>query len=125
MKPPSYYSSLQDGGGFLCLGCVCFYAWIWDAEPDALAGFGVRSLGSVVPAEIRREVHRSQGVGAGGNSRGFTGQRGRGSAPSAALSALRTEPPPRMPGMRLVQYQLLALGSCEGPVCTVGLSLPQ
>ena len=72
----------------------------------------MRSLGSVVPAEIRREVHRSPWVGAGGNSRGFTGQRGRGSAPSAALSALRTEPPPRVPGMRLVQYQLLALSGC-------------
>lgn len=35
-----------------------------------------------------------------GNSRGFTGQRGRGSAPSAALGALRTEPPPCVPGMR-------------------------
>ena len=38
-------------------------ARVWDAEPDALAGFGVRSLGSVVPAEIRREVHRSPWVG--------------------------------------------------------------
>ena len=84
MKPPPYCSSLQNGGGFLRLGCACFCAWIWDAEPDALAGFGVRSLGSVVLAEIRREAHRSQWVGAGGNSRGFTGQRGRGSAPSAA-----------------------------------------
>lgn len=37
---------------------------------------------------------------------------GGGSAPSAALSALRTEPPPRVPGMRLVQYQLLALSGC-------------
>ena len=72
----------------------------------------MRSLGSVVLAEIRREAHRSPWVGAGGNSRGFTGQRGRGSAPSAALSALRTEPPPCVPGMRLVQYQLLALSGC-------------
>ena len=109
MKPPPCCSSLQDGGGFLCLGCACFCAWIWDAELDVLAGFGGSSGG------------------------GFTGQRRRGSAPSAALgrledgapaprvryapprvplSALRTEPPPRVPGMRLVQYQLLALSGC-------------
>lgn len=43
---------------------------------------------------------------------GFTGQRGRGSAPSAALSALRTEPPPRVPGMRLLRYHLLTLSGC-------------
>ena len=30
---------------------------------DGLAGFVVRSLGSVVPTEIRREVHRSPWVG--------------------------------------------------------------
>ena len=47
-----------------------------------------------------------------GGGQGFTGQRGRGSAPSAALSALRTEPPPRVPGMRLGQYQLLTLSRC-------------
>ncbi len=46
------------------------------------------------------------------SSRGFTGQRGRGSAPSAALGALRTEPPPCVPGMRLVQYQLFTLSGC-------------
>ena len=38
-------------------------ARVWDAEPDALAGVGVRSLGSVVPAEICREVHWSPWVG--------------------------------------------------------------
>ena len=51
MKPPPYCSSLQDGGGFLCLGCACFCAWIWDAEPDALAGVGVRSLGLLAIVE--------------------------------------------------------------------------
>ena len=88
MKPPPYCSSLQDGGGFLCLG---FFGWCGSAlgsvfGADALAGFG--------------------GI------RGFTGQRGRGSAPSAALGALRTEPPPRVPGMRLWAYLRYAL------VCT-------
>lgn len=56
MKPPSYYSSLQDGGGFLCLRCAC-----------RVLGSGMLSrmrwLDLVVPAEIRREVHRSPWVG--------------------------------------------------------------
>lgn len=55
-----------------------------------------------------------------GNSRGFTGQRGRGSAPSAALGALRTEPSPCVPGMRLVQYQLFALSRCRRPAFPMG-----
>ena len=68
----------------------------------------MRSQGLLATVEVSSEP-----VGrVGGNSRGFTGQRGRGSAPSAALSALRTEPPPRVPGVRLVQYQLLALSGC-------------
>ena len=68
----------------------------------------MRSQGLLATVEVSSEP-----VGrVGGNSRGFTGQRRRGSAPSAALSALRTEPPPRVPGMRLVQYQLLALSGC-------------
>ena len=46
MKPPPYCSSLQDGGGFLCLR---FFGWRGSAfGADALAGFGVRSLGSAV-----------------------------------------------------------------------------
>ena len=65
MKPPPHCSSLQDGGGFLCLR---FFGWCGSAlgsgfGADGLAGFVVRSLGSVVPAEIRREVHRSPWVG--------------------------------------------------------------
>ena len=79
MKPPPYCSSLQDGGGFLCLRFFGWYGSAWGS------GFGADALAGFVS-----------------NSRGFTGQRGRGSAPSAALSALRTEPPPRVPGMRLV-----------------------
>lgn len=47
MKPPPYCSSLQDGGGFLCLR---FFGWCGSAlgsvlGADALAGFGVCSLG--------------------------------------------------------------------------------
>lgn len=58
----------------------------------------MRSQGLLATVEVSSEP-----VGrVGGNSRGFTGQRRRGSAPSAALSALRTEPPPCVPGMRLV-----------------------
>ena len=68
----------------------------------------MRSQGLLATVEVSSEP-----VGrVGGNSRGFTGQRRRGSAPSAALSALRTEPPPCVPGVRLVQYQLLALSGC-------------
>ena len=57
MKPPLYCSSLQDGGGFLCLR---FFGWRGSAlgsgfGVDALAGFGVRSLGSVVAVEASPE----------------------------------------------------------------------
>ena len=52
-------------------GVFCVYAafgwrssaWGSGFGADGLAGFVVRSLGSVVPAEIRREVHRSPWVG--------------------------------------------------------------
>ena len=64
MKPPPYCSSLQDGGGFLCLG---FFGECGSA------------LGSAFGAEVCRM--RSHGLGGG---RGFTGARRRGSAPSAA-----------------------------------------
>ena len=37
---------------------------------------------------------------------------GGGVPPLRRWGALRTEPPPRVPGMRLVQYQLLALSGC-------------
>ena len=73
-------------------------AQVWDAEPDALARFGGSSNG------------------------GFAGQRGRGSAPSAALRRLEDGAPAPLPGMRLVQYQLLALGSCGRPACPMGSS---
>ena len=42
---------------------------------------------------------------------------GGGSAPSAALSALRTEPPPCVPGMRLMYVHLsydIDLSTCSG-----------
>ena len=76
MKPPPYCSSLQDGGGFLCLR---FFGWRGSArgsafDADVLVGFGVRSHGL-------------------GGGRGFTGQRGRGSAPSAALGRLEDGAP--------------------------------
>ena len=37
---------------------------------------------------------------------------GGGVPPLRRWGALRTEPPPRVPGMRLVQYQLLTLSGC-------------
>ena len=76
---------------------------------------------------------RSHGLGGG---RGFTGQHGRGSAPSAALGRLEDgAPAPRaryaprgwfllsVLGMRLVQYQLLTLSGCGRPACPVCASM--
>ena len=50
MKPPPYCSSLQDGGGFLCLRFFgwCGSAWGSVLGADALAWFGARLLGSAV-----------------------------------------------------------------------------
>ena len=82
MKPPPSCSELQDGGGFLCLGC----AWLVQFCVGFRIGGRMRSQGLLATVEASPEP-----VGGG-------------SAPSAALSASKTEPPPRVPGMRLVQY---------------------
>ena len=70
----------------------------------------MRSLGSVVPAEICLEVHWSPWVGL--TFEASPDNAGGGVPPLRRWGALRTEPPPRVPGMRLYVYLRYAL------VCT-------
>lgn len=136
VKPPPYCSSLQDGGGFLrlegrCAGCACR---VW----SALAGFGVRSLGSavfeaspepVVTAEASPDnaggvwrqqlrLHRTTQAGecplcgAGRLEDGAPALRARYAPPSVLATRLERMRSPRVSGMRLWTYLRYAL------VCT-------
>ena len=127
MKPPPYCSSLQDGGGFLCLR---FFVWRSSA---CGSGFGaevqrMRSHGLECACWVRRysRLYRTTQGGVGGNVRGFTGQRRRGSAPSAALGRLEDGAPASRARYAPRSVQLLTLSRCgrfeEGahlacPVC--------